>query len=147
MHDMDNEGFVPFFKRALSEVDAQKPRNLIVDLRLDIGGDGSFMTNVIKEFIKRGDNPPWSRLYVLTGPKCFSACIIALADFKRFTNVSIVGEPAGAGWNAFGDADIGSFDFPRTGMHMFVSALWHQLAASDYPSPFTPVDAPAPFSF
>ena len=146
-HDDPGEGFVPFFQRVLREVDAQKPKRLILDFRLNIGGDGSRYPGVVHEFIKREDHPSWGQLYLLTGPKCFSACIIGEAAFLDHVPVSIVGEPAGAALNSFGDADIGSIDLPRTGLHLYVSSLRHTLSASDDLRAYTPVDTPAPFSF
>ncbi len=94
-HDDPGEAFVPFFQRVMREVDAQNPRRLILDFRLNVGGDGSRYPGVIHEFIKREDHPPWKELYLLTGPKCFSACIMGEAAFLDHTRVSVVGEPAG----------------------------------------------------
>ncbi len=72
-----------------------------------------------------------------------SACIDGLALLRANLPMSIVGEPAGAGFNAFGDADVGSIDFPRTGLHLFVSSLRHDHSDSDDLRAFTPVDVPA----
>ena len=146
-HDDPGEAFVPFFQRVLREVDAQKPKRLILDFRLNIGGDGSRYPGVIHEFIKREDRPPWGALYLLTGPKCFSACILGEAAFLDHARISVVGEPAGAALNSFGDADIGSIDFPATGLHAYISSLRHQKSSSDDLRAFTPVDTPAPFAF
>ncbi|MGZ3374960.1 MAG: hypothetical protein ACXU8S_00010 [Phenylobacterium sp.] len=146
-HDDPGEAFVPFFRRVLREVDAQKPKRLILDFRLNIGGDGSRWEGVIREFIKRDDQPPWGELYLLTGPKCLSACVDGLAAFLDHTRVSVVGEPAAAPLNAFGDAELSSIDLPATGLHLNVSGLRHLHASSDDLRAFTPVYMPAPFAF
>ncbi|MEQ1882978.1 MAG: hypothetical protein ABL878_18650, partial [Burkholderiales bacterium] len=123
------EGFVDFFRRALREVDQARPQRLIVDFRYNSGGDGTMITAMIHEFIKREDNPPWRELYVLSGRKTFSAAIIALRAFVDHTHASFVGEPAGAPYNFFGDAMY--FPFPRVGLAMDVSILRHDMARSN----------------
>jgi hypothetical protein len=147
MHNSDTEGLVPFIQRAMKEIDIQKPKRLIVDLRHEGGGDGSKAAGIVEEFVKRKDNKPWRELYVLTGPACYSACNILLAEFLNHTDVTIVGEPEGAPQNSFGDSDIGLFNYPKTGMRMFVSTLWHQLSKSDDVGAYTPVDVPQPDLF
>lgn len=139
------DDMVSMIKNALSEVDRQKPRRLIIDLRYNFGGDGSRVLPFIHEFIKREDAPPWRELYVLSGRKTFSAGVMLLAAFIEHTQCTIIGEPAGAGFNSYGDAT--SVDDPRIGAHMYVSTLWHQLARSIDTSEYIDVDVPAVFSF
>jgi tetratricopeptide (TPR) repeat protein len=139
-----DEGFVDFFKRALREVDKLRPRSLIVDFRYNSGGDGSMVTPMIHEFIKREDSQSWRDLYVIAGRKSFSATIMAMRAFKDHTEASFLGEPAGAAYNHFGDP--GTFAFPNTGLTLFVSTLRHQLSRSDDQSRTIQIDAPALFS-
>ena len=129
VQDSPDETFTAFFRRAMREVDAARPRRLIVDFRYNSGGDGSRITAMIHEFIKREDNPPWRELYVLSGRKTHSAAIIALRAFVEHTQASIIGEPAGANYNLFGDAM--SFRFPRIGLRLNLSTLRHDLARSN----------------
>ncbi len=68
-----------------------------------------------------------------------------IAAFLEHTDCSVVGEPAGAALNHFGDAT--QIDLPRTGLALHMSTLWHQLGRSSDRLPFIAVDAPAPFSF
>jgi hypothetical protein len=44
------------FRDALADVDKDKPRRLIVDLRYNFGGDGSHVPAMAREFIKREDH-------------------------------------------------------------------------------------------
>lgn len=143
--DGPDEGFAPFFARALGEVDRQRPRRLIVDLRYNFGGDGSKLPATIAEFTRRRGTGAWRELYVLTGRRTFSAGVMAIDAFRINTDATFIGEPAGAGLNSYGDA--GSFSFPRTGMHMYLSALRHELTRSTDIDPYTRVDVPAVFSF
>jgi hypothetical protein len=143
--DWGDRTFEQFFRDALAEVDARKPRSLIVDLRYSFGGDGSKVQAMIHQFIKREDRPSWKYLYLLTGRKTFSASLIAIAAFIDHTPVSIIGEPAGASLDHFGDAT--TIQLPSVGMELEVSTLWHQLEDAGAHYAIVPVDVPAPFSF
>ncbi len=137
--------FAPFFQKALAQVDSIRPEKLIIDWRKNFGGDGSQLSLVLREFIERGESPPWKDIYILTGRKTFSATVLALGKFIEFLPLSIIGEPSAAGLNHFGDPTSRSYS--RTGVRLSVSTLWHQLAESNDVSDFVPVDVPAPFSF
>lgn len=139
----NNETFLAFFKRVMKEVAAQRPRRLILDWRYNFGGDGSQVVAMIHEFIKREDDRPWKELYVLTGRKTFSAAIMAVHAFTEHTDVTIVGEPSGAGPISFGDAR--TFTYKNIGVRMIVSTKWHRI--DEYmPGDFIYVDAPAEFA-
>jgi hypothetical protein len=129
VQDSPDESFVAFFRRAMREVDAVRPKRLIVDFRYNSGGDGSKITAMIHEFIKREDTPPWRELYVLSGRKTHSAAIIALRAFVDHTQANMVGEPAGANYNMSGDAM--DFPFPRIGLTLKLSTLRHDMARSN----------------
>ena len=137
--------FVPFFIRVLAQADSVRPDKLIIDWRYNFGGDGSHVSLLMREFVKRLDNPPWKDIYLLTGRKTFSAAILSLAEVVKFVPVSIVGEPTAAALNHFGDPT--SRTYPRTGLKLSVSTLWHQKSSSDDLREFFPVDVPAVFSF
>ena len=143
--DWGDKTFEQFFRDALAEVDHQKPAYVIVDFRYNSGGDGSKVSGMIHQFIKREDNPPWKHLYILTGRKTFSAAIMAMAAFIDHTRVSIIGEPAGAPLDSYGDPT--TIDLPRAGLELNVSTLWHQLEDAGARYAIIPVDVPAPFSF
>jgi hypothetical protein len=143
--NQENDALVPFIKKALAEVDQLKPKRLIVDIRFNFGGDGSVCTTFIHQFIKREDAAPWKELYVLTGRKTFSAGVMMLNEFIEHTHATLIGEPAGAGINSYGDAT--SIDLPRIGAQLHVSTLWNKLGRSDDTRTYIPVDVPALFSF
>ncbi len=143
--DWGDRTFEQFFRESLAEVDNQKPSPLIIDLRYNSGGDGSKVAGMIHQFIKREDNPSWKHLYLLTGRKTFSAAIMVMAAFIDHTRVSIIGEPAGAPLDSYGDPT--TIALPRTGVELDVSTLWHQLEDAGARYAIMPVDVPAPFSF
>jgi tetratricopeptide (TPR) repeat protein len=133
------------FRGALQEVDRVKPRRLIVDFRYNFGGDGSHVPGMAREFIKREDNPPWKELYILTGRRTLSAGIMAVVAVADNTNHTSIGEPMSAPVNSYGDAR--SLPFAKTGLHLDLSTVYHQLGDPADTQPFASVDIPAPFSF
>ncbi len=142
--DGRDETLIDMFKRALAEIDRQKPRRLILDWRYNIGGDGSNVGPMIREFIRRGDDPPWRELYLLTGRRTFSAAIMALDAFSEHATFTVIGEPTGSPLNAFGDPD--GTRYPRTGLYLNRSTVLHQLDEYDTRQWFG-VDVPTPFDF
>ncbi len=139
------ETFEAFFRRALGEIDKQRPKSLIIDIRFNSGGDGSKVPAVIHQFIKREDDPPWKECYLLTGRKTFSAAVMFEASVMDHLHCSIVGEPAGAALDSYGDAT--GMELTRTGLQFYVSTVYHQLDDTGAHDAIIPVDAPAPFSF
>jgi len=143
--DPPGERFVAFFQRVLRDLDARRPRRLVLDLRYNFGGDGSQVPPVLREFIARQGDPPWRECYVLTGRRTFSADVIMLDAFLDALEPTLVGEPAGAPLNSHGDAN--TLDYPELGLRLLVSHERHQLAKSTDIAEFVPVDVPAAFSF
>lgn len=74
-------------------IDAEKPVNVVLDLRLNSGGN-LLMT---RQFAKTLPERVTGRIFVLTGPGTFSAAISTTGYLKQAApdRVSIVGEPVG----------------------------------------------------
>ncbi len=141
----DDSGMTGFMREALDEVDQLKPKYLIIDIRYNFGGDGSTVAPMIRDFIRRQQNKSWEQLYLITGRKTFSAGMAIVDAFTEHTDVTLVGEPAGAPLNFFGDAE--SRPYPSLGLRLSVSALVHQMSDSADLRAYLPVDVPAPMSF
>jgi len=144
VNDSADETFEGFFARAMRAVEAQKPRRLIIDLRYNVGGDGSRVPALIHSFIQRANDPPWRELYLLTGRKTFSAGIMMAQGFMDNVDVSVVGEPMGAALNSYGDAT--EILYERVHLRLHVSTVYH-LSDGFNLREYSPVDLPAPFSF
>ena len=145
INQVDDMALLQSTEKALTEVDQLKPRHLIVDLRYNFGGDGSRVAEIIQEFVKRRDRKSWQNLYVLIGRKTFSAAVMLLNAFLVYTDLSLVGEPAGAPLNSFGDPTLRRY-LP-VGVQLHVSTMFHQLSNSNDIREVIPVDVPAMFSF
>jgi tetratricopeptide (TPR) repeat protein len=143
--NLPDDPMADFAERALDEVDALRPRSLIVDIRYNFGGDGSKVPGFIHAFIRRGDAPSWQNLYVLTGRRTFSAGIMLIAAFVDHTQATLIGEPAGGALDHYGDATAIQLD--EIGATLSVSTLFHQLQDQGQRYDIMPVDVAAPFSF
>lgn len=143
--DLPDDPMAAFAEAALDEVDALRPRSLIVDCRYNFGGDGSTVPGFIHAFIRRGQTPPWQNLYVLTGRRTFSAGIMMMAAFVDHTRATFIGEPAGGALDHYGDAT--GIELTDIGAQLTVSTLFHQLQDQGQRYDIMPVDVAAPFSF
>jgi hypothetical protein len=91
--DMDAETVADFRRRVDEEIDAYHPRNLIVDLRFDTGGD----IDLTRDWQRTLPARIPGQLYVLVSRHTFSAGIVAAAAFRHDApaRVRIVGEAVG----------------------------------------------------
>jgi len=105
VQDWDDEPFAQFSQRLFKTLDAHPDWRLIVDVRYNSGGDGSKVPAFIKQIIKRDRFDAPGSLFVITGRKTFSAAVDFVAEAKAWTSAIFIGEPTGAGLNAYGDAE------------------------------------------
>ena len=145
LNQIDDTGFPPFIERTLAEVDAARPRSLIIDLRNNFGGDASRALEAVHSFVRREASPPWGHIYILTGPKTFSAAVLTLDEMLDNVQATLVGEPAAAPLNSYGDPTAKTY--PKAGFRAEISTIWHQKGDSNDLRSYLPVDVPAPFAF
>jgi hypothetical protein len=91
--DEDGYPIAPFLMSTTAELEANRPQNLIVDLRFDIGGN--LLTSI--DFMRRLPTMATQRVYLLVGPYTFSAGIISAAALKKAggEKVTVVGDQVG----------------------------------------------------
>ena len=142
-----NYGEVPLKKKlsALFEaIDREDDPRLIIDIRYNSGGDGSLLLPLVHGLIRRPKLDQHDRLFVITGQKTFSAAVILTGYLNRHTNATFVGTPPSAPLNHFGDPRL--LVLPETGMHLWVSTLYHQFGPFGGTPEVFPIDVPAPMS-
>jgi hypothetical protein len=114
----------PGFLRALGRlVRAPKVRRVIVDVRLNGGGDNTTYGQLVdllasKQVNKRG------RLYLLTGRATFSAAANFAAEIDRDTRAIVMGEPTGGGVETYGDTF--PLSLPTAGWTVHIAARYHE---------------------
>lgn len=120
---------------------ATNPRALVLDLRLNHGGNGSLRHPLVRELIKAEDED--TRLFVLTWRGTFSASQFILDDLDRLTEAVFVGEPASSKPSSYGDSY--RMPMPNSGISVRSSLVWWQ-AGQNF-DPWTWVDVAAPLTF
>ncbi len=139
--DIQGQSLAAFGERIRARSATLNPRALILDLRLNLGGNGNLRNGFVRALIRAEDED--SRLFVLTGRGTFSASQFILDDLDRLTDAIFIGEPASSRPSSFGDAYRTSM--PNSGISMRTSILWWQSGQNR--DPWTWVDIAAPLRF
>lgn len=124
-------------ERALSA----NPRAIILDLRLNRGGNQDLRFPFIADLIKAEDSD--TRLYVLSWRGAFSATQPILDDLALFTDAVLIGEPASSKPNGYGDSY--RIVLPNSGITVRTSIKYHQRDTRE--RPWTPIDIATPYRF
>ena len=139
--DTPDESLSRFAERIVERVRATNPRALILDLRLNHGGNGNLRTNLVRALIRIEDED--TRLFVLTWRGTFSASQFILDDLDRLTDAVFIGEPASSRPSSYGDAY--RMPMPNSGISVRSSIYWWQ--SGQNMSPWTWVDVTTPLTF
>jgi hypothetical protein len=114
----------PAFMRKLTRlVRGAKVRRVIVDVRLNGGGDNTTYGPLTSLFGSSAVNRR-GRLYLLTGRATFSAAANFAAEIDRGTRAIIVGEPTGGGVETYGDTF--PVTLPTLGWTIHIAARYHE---------------------
>ena len=104
-------------------------QNLIFDLRLNSGGDGSLYPPMLKTLIEFEIVNPEGKIFVLIGRGTFSAAQNLLSEITKFTSAIIVGEPSGSKPSFIGES--GWFKLPYSGLLGIVASQYHQTTKAE----------------
>ncbi len=130
--NMDETGYPigPFTERVEREIVANNPRFIILDLRLNQGGDFTKTASLMKRLATLSGST--RHVYVLTSAWTFSAGNVSLALVKEHggDKVTVIGEAAGDRVRIW--AEGGSFELPNskirvgyaTGYHDYTKPCW-----------------------
>ena len=139
--DSRGQTIAQFARRIGERAAATNPRALVLDLRLNHGGNGNLRTGLVRELIRAEDED--TRLFVLTWRGTFSASQFILDDLDRLTDAVFIGEPAGSKPSSYGDAY--RMPMPNSGISVRSSIYWWQQGQNR--DPWTWVDVAAPLTF
>ncbi len=141
----EDRTFEEFCREAFRTLEQKGVDRLIVDVRLN-GGGNNYLNRPLIHGILRNDrvNRP-GHLFVITGRTTFSAAMCCTIDLERQTEAMFVGEPTGATPNHHGDAV--PVVLPRTGLTVNISALVWQNSDPRDRRPWVEPDLPAVVSW
>ncbi len=121
-NDSDDLPLEKFLGGALDQVNRDKPQFVVLDMRMNGGGDYSKSY----AFARALPTTAVKRIYVLTSPFTFSAAITTVAALKDAggSKVTIVGEPVGDRLDFW--AEGGAFALPNSFVKVYYAAGRHK---------------------
>jgi tetratricopeptide (TPR) repeat protein len=120
----EDETVEAFAGRLFAFVEAQPVERLVLDLRLNRGGNGEFNRPLLLGLIRSRQVDQKGRLFVIVGRSTWSAAQMLVNELERYTNATFVGEPTGGKVNSYGDSR--RITLPNSGITVRVSTLWWQ---------------------
>jgi tetratricopeptide (TPR) repeat protein len=119
-----NEPMAAFVKRLAQEIENQPVEKLVLDLRLNSGGDGTLNKPLVLALIKADKINQKGKLFAIVGRRTFSAGQLLANELEYYTNVTFVGEPTGAPPHFFGDED--TLVLPNSHLVVAYALAWWQ---------------------
>jgi len=113
-----------FAKRLFAFVEANPVERLVLDLRLNRGGNGDFNRPLLLGIIRSTKVDRKGRLFAIVGRSTWSAAQFLVNELERYTNATLIGEPTGGKRNSYGDSH--RITLPNSGITVRVSTLWWQ---------------------
>ncbi len=141
----EGDHFSKFARVITNYIDAHDIGCLIIDIRMNGGGDGSIVNHFIREISKHDVINQEGHLYVITGRETFSAALMFTVRMERRTNALFAGEPGAGRPNSY--SETGEYELPNTGLKGSISALFHQEGEPDDTRPWVDVDLPAVMTY
>ena len=120
----EDETVEAFARRLFTFVEAQSVERLVLDLRLNRGGNGEFNRPLLLGLIRSRPVDQNGRLFVIVGRSTWSAAQGLVNELENYTNATFVGEPTGGKVNSYGDSK--RITLPNSGITVRVSTLWWQ---------------------
>ena len=138
------EPIAKFFPRLFKEAAEKKIRRVILDLRLNGGGNNELNRPIWHSILENASLNERGKLWILIGPKTFSAAMNLVDDLELNTNALFAGENTGESPNMWGDpVDI---RLPNSGIVVGVSTLWWQSEDPRDNRPYRSPDLSVPLS-
>lgn len=143
--DPGSEPISEYFPRLFREAEKRKIDRVIIDVRLNGGGNNELNRPIWHALLKSDRLNQKGRLWVAIGPKTFSAAMNFVDDMEMNTNARFVGEPTGETPNMWGDPV--SMTLPNSGIVIQTSTLWWQMEDPRDRRQFRAPDVPAAMRF
>ncbi len=113
-----------FYKKVFAFIDNNDVDKLVLDVRLNEGGNNYKNKPVVTGIIENKKINKPGKLFVIIGRRTFSACQNLVNELHNYTNALFVGEPTAENINFYGDTR--RVVLPKTGIPVFLSFAWWQ---------------------
>jgi tetratricopeptide (TPR) repeat protein len=124
IQDDPEESIPDFYKRVFEFVDNNDVEKLIIDVRLNGGGNNYKNKPVITGIIETEKINKPGKLFVIIGRRTFSACQNLVNELDNYTNAIFIGEPTAENINFYGDNR--RIELPNSKLPVFLSFAWWQ---------------------
>lgn len=126
IRDKEKESFAQFTSKTFKLIDSLSLQNLIIDIRLNDGGDTEVYKPLMVELIKSPINKK-GHLFTIIGRMTYSAAMNLAVDLEYWTETIFVGEPTGSSPVFIGENK--AFTLPNSGLRVSISDRKHQKGA------------------
>lgn len=121
--------FAAFVGEMLAAAEAAGAKRLVIDLRLNGGGNSEIFRPFVEGLKSR---PAWNergRVFVLLGRRTFSSAVLNAIELKKETASIFAGEPTGGKPNHFGE--VQRFTLPGSGLAVSYSTKYFEEMEGD----------------
>ena len=121
----DEKGDIPtFFKEVFEFIEQNDVEKLILDVRLNGGGNNYKNKPIVTGVIQTDKINKPGKFMVIIGRRTFSACQNLVNELSTYTNAVFVGEPTSENINFYGDNR--PVTLPNSGLNAYLSYAWWQ---------------------
>ena len=122
--DQEGEDIPTFYGRVFDFIENNEVKKLVLDLRLNGGGNNYKNKPVVTGIIRSEQIDKPGRFMVIIGRRTFSACMNLVNELDTYTNAVFVGEPTSENVNFYGDNR--PVNLPNSGLNAYLSFAWWQ---------------------
>lgn len=115
---------VKFFKEMVDFIDTHDVEKLILDVRMNGGGNNYLNKPIITSIIQAQKINQKGKFYCIIGRRTFSACQNLVNELEKYTEVTFVGEPTSENVNFYGDTK--QEVLPNSKLTASLSWMWWQ---------------------
>ncbi len=130
--NMPSQPFNRYAEALLKFLDENPVERMVIDLRLNGGGNSAIFDPFIAALARRRDINQPGRLFVLIGRGTFSSAYLNALRLKRETKAILVGEPTGQRPNAYGE--VRTMNLPHSKLLVQYSTKYFKTMDGDPPT-------------
>jgi len=124
IQDDPSESIPFFYKRVFDFIEANDVERLVIDVRLNGGGNNYKNKPIVTGIIESKKINQVGKLFVILGRRTFSACQNLVNEFDNYTNAIFIGEPTSENINFYGDNN--RVVLPNSKIPAYLSFAWWQ---------------------
>ena len=124
IQDEPSENIPTFYKRLFEFIDNNEVEKLVLDVRLNGGGNNYKNKPIVTGIIEHKKINQIGKFFVIIGRRTFSACQNLVNELDNYTNAIFVGEPTGENINFYGDNR--RVELPNSKLPVYLSFAWWQ---------------------